>query len=312
MAIVTTDNRHYSDIANAIREKGINGTLTPAEMSGAIHSISTGSNAVVRNGVEITDWKRISSTIGMVPKSIVCYSDGFISAYQFASYGSTSYCCYYYVEDFTLVTHSPLLFIDACAFANCSWLTDITPFSHIKWCNAGVFQNCTGITGSVEFPELEEINDYSKSEPLTYINRNGGLFSGCTGITSISMPKLKGIYRNFASGCTSLTEVSMPKLQIMGSQNNNQGTFRNCTALQTATFGSIGTCCTVRTGYDFQGCTQSGLTITIYCTGNIADANLAYIRNGATNATVIVNASEPTTYAGISYAAGETMITSNP
>lgn len=60
----------------------------------------------------------------------------------------------------------------------------------------------------------------------------------------------------------------------------------------------------------FSGCTQSDLVVTIYTTGSKADGLLRNIRNGATNATIIIKASENTTYGGTSYAAGETMITS--
>lgn len=43
MAIVTTDNQHYSDIADAIREKnGTEETYTPAEMPEAIRDLDTG------------------------------------------------------------------------------------------------------------------------------------------------------------------------------------------------------------------------------------------------------------------------------
>ena len=39
MAIVTTDNKHYTDIADAIRNKGVSGSFTPAQMSAAIGQI---------------------------------------------------------------------------------------------------------------------------------------------------------------------------------------------------------------------------------------------------------------------------------
>lgn len=42
MAIVTTNNQYYSDIATAIRGKGVSGSFIPAEMAEAIGNISTG------------------------------------------------------------------------------------------------------------------------------------------------------------------------------------------------------------------------------------------------------------------------------
>lgn len=62
----------------------------------------------------------------------------------------------------------------------------------------------------------------------------------------------------------------------------------------------------------FNNVTQSGLTITLFTSGAVADGLLAAARNGATNATIIIKASEDTTYGGVSYAAGDTMITSTP
>lgn len=55
MAIVTTDNKHYSDIADAIRNKGVNGLFTPSQMAAAIGSITAaakpeGSIIITANG----------------------------------------------------------------------------------------------------------------------------------------------------------------------------------------------------------------------------------------------------------------------
>lgn len=42
MAIVTTDSRHYEDIADAIRAKGVSGSFSPSQMAGAIGQIQAG------------------------------------------------------------------------------------------------------------------------------------------------------------------------------------------------------------------------------------------------------------------------------
>lgn len=52
MAIVTTNDQHYSDIADAIRAKGVNGVFKPAQMAGAISNIPTGGGGVDLAGVE--------------------------------------------------------------------------------------------------------------------------------------------------------------------------------------------------------------------------------------------------------------------
>ncbi len=49
MAVVTTDNQHYTDIANAIREKnGSTDTYQPADMAGAVQALPTGAADVKR------------------------------------------------------------------------------------------------------------------------------------------------------------------------------------------------------------------------------------------------------------------------
>lgn len=45
MAIVTTNDQNYSNIADAIRAKGVNGVFKPSEMADAIASIPTGGGA---------------------------------------------------------------------------------------------------------------------------------------------------------------------------------------------------------------------------------------------------------------------------
>lgn len=50
----------------------------------------------------------------------------------------------------------------------------------------------------------------------------------------------------------------------------------------------------------------------MHTTGAKTDALIASIRDGATNATIIIKAAEDTTYGGKDYAAGDTIITSTP
>ena len=88
------------------------------------------------------------------------------------------------------------------------------------------------------------------------------------------------------------------------------GVLANCKALVEATLGSVGHAVNQIRNNTFIGCTQTGLTITVYTTGAYADTAVANVRNGATSATIIIKASEATTYNGVSYAAGNTMITS--
>ena len=112
------------------------------------------------------------------------------------------------------------------------------------------------------------------------------------------------------SGNNALKKLYCPKL----TGNLTAGTYEfagNCTALEEAVLGSVGHTVTNNNSINsFKNCTQSGLSITVFTNAANADTLLANIRNGATNATIIIKASEATTYNGTSYAAGDTIITS--
>ena len=63
------------------------------------------------------------------------------------------------------------------------------------------FYGCTGLTGSISFPNLTSIGDRGLYNA----------FHGCTGLTSVSFPSLtsigdNGLYNTFY-GCTGLKEV---------------------------------------------------------------------------------------------------------
>lgn len=105
-----------------------------------------------------------------------------------------------------------------------------------------------------------------------------------------------------APGITSLATVG----------GNSNGQFFSCTNLKTVEIGSVGYGITDSKTWNFRNCTQSDLTITLYCAGSYVDTLLANIRSGATNATIIIKASENTEYSGIPYNAGDTMKVSQP
>ena len=153
--------------------------------------------------------------------------------------------------------------------------------------------------------------------PLTELN-------GLEGITSIE----KLCLRN-----TKMVEINLPNavfggLQTPFSENTalkrlycpkltgglTQGTYDlagACTALEEAVLGSVGHTVTNNNSINsFKNCTQSGLSITVFTNAANVDSLIASIRNGATNATIIIKASEATTYNGTAFAAGDTIITS--
>ncbi len=109
-----------------------------------------------------------------------------------------------------------------------------------------------------------------------------------------------------------LETVNLPKLQTISGAATQW--FKGSTKLKTVTLGSVGygisSVYNIGTSTMFQSCTQSDLTITAYTTGDMVDNLLACMRRGATAATIIIKASETTTYGGTSYAAGATIVNS--
>ena len=147
-------------------------------------------------------------------------------------------------------------------------------------------------------------------EGITTIEKNC-LIS--TKLVEINLPN--AVFGNVAapfSGNDVLKKLYCPKL----TGNLTAGTFEfagNCSALEEAVLGSVGHTVTNSNSINsFKGCTQSGLSITAFTNAANVDTLLASIRNGATNATIIIKAAESTTYNSTTYAAGATIVTSTP
>ena len=153
--------------------------------------------------------------------------------------------------------------------------------------------------------------------PLVQLNGIEGitaLAKSClrnTKLVEINLPNavFGGLQEPF-SGNTALKRLYCPKL-TGGLTLGTYGFANGCTALEEAVLGSVGHTVTNSNSINsFKNCTQSGLSITVFTNAANVDVLLANIRNGATNATIIIKASEATTYNGTSYAAGDTIITS--
>ena len=107
------------------------------------------------------------------------------------------------------------------------------------------------------------------------------------------------------NACFSLAQSLTYYQDAQPAPNNyskNTGTLSHCKALIEATIGSVGHALNQIKNNTFSGCTQSGLTITVYTTSAYANTALTNIRNGASNATIIIK--DSTT--------GETIVTSTP
>lgn len=186
------------------------------------------------------------------------------------------------------------------------WLTELTtanfinPITDIK--QYGLCLN-SKLTGSYTF----------------YVNGlNQKTIYQCSALEGLSLPECASVAAQCVQNMSSLKTLYMPKCTSYGNVENSYAPFVKCTALETVQLGSIGysvgvlgkVSSGVMKSFVFNGCTQSGLTITLYCKGAEADTLLSNVRGNATNATIIIKASESTTYNDVNYSAGDTMITS--
>ena len=141
-----------------------------------------------------------------------------------------------------------------------------------------------------------------------------GIFQNCGGITKLTVHADGNIKYNLCNNCSSLTDIV-----IDGSVGFNDGNSESAysalgrnTALVNCKIGGVGKPCKWTSPSMLKGCTNANLIVEIYVAGANADKAVSDIRNGATNATIIIKAAADTTYNGAAYAAGSTILTSTP
>lgn len=269
------------------------GTITQDENDYLVFAENGGySGGSISDGVEILE----RNATGFTTKARL-YGSGPVYAYQFAcgnSNGRNSIGPWQALAEIE-VAYKPSS-IETLAFVGLNTLTSFTcDTSEVLSLGQNAFRLVTGI-GAMTFPKVTTMGS--------------DVFMGSS-ITSASFPVFNGQVPNEAfRSCSNLASVSFPRATKIGVYTSL--VFKDCTALATAEFGSVGYPIIGIMNDAFSGCTQSGLTITVYTTGSYVSTLLANIRNGASNATIIIKASEATTYNGTSYAAGDTIVTSTP
>lgn len=205
----------------------------------------------------------------------------------------------------------------------------ITPFKHLTTINTKNAVKYIGDLGLAGLPNLQpqglDLSHVQELDGLRFdTGANAETFpvhcpactklanNGCkgSGITSAELPELTEIGNAAFANCKRVKVISMPKIAVLGKYTSS--IFSGCGLLENVEVGSVGYPVVSWGSKNFDGCTQSGLIVTLYTTGEKVDALNASIRDGATNATIIIKAAEDTTYGGTTYAAGDTIITSTP
>ena len=160
----------------------------------------------------------------------------------------------------------------------------------------GTFRGCTALV-EIDLPNVTVITVDIANTNTNNVGTNG-TFNGCTALTTLYLPKLAQLLGRIGkntdgafNGCTALTTVYLPLVTEITAYH-----FGGCTALEEVTLGTDGTdadgrdvtytptAVTALNANTFYGCTQSGLTITIYTQGGAALTGQPW---GATNATII-------------------------
>ena len=173
MAIVTTDNAHYGDIAAAIREKaGGTALYKPSEMAAAIRAIQTSGGGA-------------SQIDSLIDRTITEISNDRVTDIGPSAFRSCS--------NLTTVNFPAVTSIGTYAF-NSSAITSAY-FPVAKKILGNAFSSCTELT-SVNFPVLIEADNY--------------VFQHCKKLMTVKMPALKTIGTSFFEDCPSLLSVDLP------------------------------------------------------------------------------------------------------
>lgn len=151
--------------------------------------------------------------------------------------------------------------------------------------------------------------DISECTTLTYM----GVYDfPCLKYLGTEHNILPNITNYFGSGnhftsCPLLEEVHFPNLTNLWASSFFN---RSNTGLREVSFGSVGKTCSRVSNSIFYNVANSDLAITVFTNGQYVDETVTNLRSGAPNSIIVIKASESTTYNGISYSAGKTILTS--
>lgn len=212
MSIVKTDSQHYTDIANAIRNK--NGSSTaykPSEMAKAIGDIQTSSNPVIQS-LSVTENGTYTAPEGV---------DGYSPVTVDVQGGGDDSTLKAIIERTTTNPTLP------------SGLTSISRYAFYNYTNLALTSLPESITtiGERAFYGCTSLALTSLPENLTRIS--GGAFDQCTSLALTSLPSGLDEIGNYAfEGCTSLALTSLPE----NLTSISYGAFQGCIGLTTLTF----------------------------------------------------------------------------
>ena len=160
MAIVTTDNAHYGDIAAAIREK-VGGTAhyKPAEMAAAIRAIQTGGGASQIDSLIDRTIKEISSNSVKSISEYSFYNCYSLAAANFPVATNIGNYAFYGCRNLITVNFPAATRIQDCSFEACSGLETVN-FPAVTFIGSYSFRFCSKLT-TVDFHNVTSISAFS-------------------------------------------------------------------------------------------------------------------------------------------------------
>lgn len=221
MAIITTDNKHYNDIANAIREKtGTETTYTPEEMKSGIAEVYDAGientlipirESLINKGEELSETAGVEEITGCI-EGLNFWSDFTDFSHLFEKNIRKSNVPNIRYKDTHNATRFDYMFNESTEL-NAVPLFDTSKGTHFSY----MFYNCTKLT---EIPPIDTSNG-----TIFY-----SMFSYCTNITTIPLiDTSKGTaFNNMFFKCINITTI--PSLDTSNGKSF-LGMFSYCTKL---------------------------------------------------------------------------------
>lgn len=264
MSLIITDERHYSDIASAIRNKlSTADTFKPSEMASAIMSITGGdvpTETITLSSNATYNVTNYATAIVDVPEPLYMqkYNDpNNLSTFIDSSISSISYGALAFTQGLLSVSFPEAVTIGAYAFAYCLKLESYS-FPKLTTIGNYAFQYCSSLTAltSTTLPSLSgTVGSYAfrgcqniSVVDLPNITSVGvQAFSGCSRIKTVNLPNLTYVHSGAFSYCVLCTDYNLPKAKTIGIY-----AFYSNSSLATISLPA----CTTISSYIFRSCNK--------------------------------------------------------
>ena len=214
MSYIITDDKHYKNIANAIRSKLLVDTqYQPEDMSIAINNIPSSADGMDSPVMGVYFLNPDSNNKPTKCKVVGWKLDNKAASFPIV-FNDNIFKNIEKIEFFECDFKK----IELNAFAGCLRLTTITLPDSLTMINNSAFYGCTSLT-AITF-----------SNSLISIGTNA--FKGCSSLTAVTLPNsLTSIEASGFNGCISLTTITLPNSLT----KINNGAFYNCVKLENVT-----------------------------------------------------------------------------